>query len=134
MAFSNDRERHNDEVIREHKAALARGEKRVLRHTKDQGLRSYPADEIGFSPGRGHPQVSTWWGMGILFTFMVLLGLGTLVVLFVVLANGGPAPWGILVVTAFAALLSWYFFGMARDEYRARKLRRNRGTPEPSDR
>ncbi|MGO4452805.1 hypothetical protein [Arthrobacter sp. RAF14] len=92
MSFSNDRERHNDEVVREHKAALARGEKRVLRNTKEGGLRSYPADEIGFSPGRGQPQVTTWWGMGILFCFMVLLGLGTLVVLFAVLASGGAAP------------------------------------------
>lgn len=60
------RERRNDAVVTEHKEALARGEKRVLRVTTTGELHSYADDEIGFSPGRGQAQVSTWWGMGIL--------------------------------------------------------------------
>ncbi|MEU6661125.1 hypothetical protein [Streptomyces sp. NPDC046821] len=132
MAFDSDRERRNAEVVREHKAALARGEKRYLRTTKDGELHSYASDEIGFSPGSGTPQVSTWWGMGIIFCVMVAIALGTLVVLLLPVTGGSP-PWGILFVTAFAGLGAWYTFGLARDEYRAKKLRTERGTPEPGD-
>lgn len=134
MAYASDRERRNDEVVWEHKAALARGEKRVLRTTADGELHSYSADEIGFSPGRGKPAVSTWWGMGILCCLLVMLSLGTLVVVLVPLISGGSAPWGVLFVTVFLGLLGWYFFGLARDEYRATKLRQSRGAPKPSDR
>ena len=134
MGYDSDRERRNNEVVQEHKAALARGEKRVLRTTKDGELHSYAADEIGFSPGRGTPQVSSWWGMGILFCFMVALSLGTLGVAFAPLASGSAPLWGLLIVTAFGSLGAWYFFGLARDEYRAKKLRVERGTPEPGER
>ncbi|MGO4435656.1 hypothetical protein AB4Y88_20945, partial [Paenarthrobacter sp. RAF9] len=73
MSFDRERERRNDDVYAEHKEALARGEKRVLRKTDTGELHSYPADEIGFSPGRGQVQVRSWWGMGILAAVMGLL-------------------------------------------------------------
>ncbi|MFF2654229.1 hypothetical protein [Streptomyces sp. NPDC058045] len=134
MVYDRDRKHRNDEVYAEHRAALARGEKRILQSTTNGELHSYREDEIGFLAGSGTPQVRTWWGMGILFCLMVVLGLGTLVVVFLPLASGGSAPWGVLFVTVFAGLLGWYFFGLARDEYRATKIRRSRGTPDPGDR
>ena len=45
MSFDRGRERRNDDVYTEHKEALARGEKRVLRKTDTGELHSYPADE-----------------------------------------------------------------------------------------
>lgn len=134
MVYDNDRKQRNDEVYAEHKAALARDEKRILQTTTAGELHSYREDEIGFLAGRGTPQVRTWWGMGILFWLMVLLGLGTLVVVLLPLARGGSAPWGVLFVTVLAGLLGWFFFGLARDEYRATKVRRSRGTPDPGER
>ncbi|MFF2654973.1 hypothetical protein [Streptomyces sp. NPDC058045] len=47
--------------------------------------------------------------------------------------TGGSTPWAILILTAFAGLGVWYTFGLARDENRARKLRTERGIPEPGD-
>ena len=73
-----DRQRRDDAIRAGHQQALARGEKRVLRTTATGALHSYAGDEIGFTPGRGHVQVSTWWGMGIVTTVLAL-------------TNGGPA-------------------------------------------
>ena len=131
MTFDRDRERRNDEVYAEHKAALARGEKRVLRRTSTGELHSYPGDEIGFSPGRGHVQVRSWWGMGILAAVMVVLVILSLVILVRPLPDGGQPFWGALVLTAFSIFGAWYTFSMARDEYRAKKLRKERQAPEP---
>jgi hypothetical protein len=131
VVFDREAERRNDAVYAEHKAALARGEKRVLRKTHAGELHSYPADEIGFSPGRGQAQVRTWWGMGILTALMALLFVTSWWILLVPLAAGGQPFWGALVLTVFGGLGAWYTFGMARAEYQAKKLRKERGAPEP---
>ncbi|MDQ0800291.1 hypothetical protein [Arthrobacter sp. SLBN-112] len=130
-SYNVERERGNDDVYAEHKAALARGEKRVLRQTDTGELHSYPTEEIGFSPGRGHVQVQTWWGMGILTGAMVLLVILSLGILLRPLPDGGQPFWGALVLTALGVFGAWYTFGMARDECRAKKLRKERHAPEP---
>ncbi|MDQ0673784.1 hypothetical protein QFZ36_001345 [Pseudarthrobacter siccitolerans] len=129
--LNRDRERHNDAVYAEHKAAIARGEKRVLRKTETGELHSYPADEIGFSPGRGQVQVRSWWGMGILTTVMSLLVILSLVMLLAPMGRGEPPFWDALFLTALGGFGAFYTFGMARDEYRAKKLRKERQAPEP---
>jgi hypothetical protein len=131
LVSDRERERRNDAVYAEHKEALARGEKRALRKTDTGELHSYPADEIGFSPGRGQAQVRTWWGMGIVAAFLGLVFLGSSV-LFLASFGQGPDPeWGALFAIALGGLGTWYTFGMARDEYRAKKLRKERQSPEP---
>lgn len=132
MVYDRERFEREDAVYAEHKKALAAGEKRVLRKTSTGELHSYPADEIGFTPGNGHAQVSTWWGMGILMVVMVLI-LGTGVWLFQrPLWDGNPPEWGALWLIGFAGLMTLYTFNLARDEYRATKLRKLRGSPKPS--
>lgn len=126
----SERERRND-VYAEHKEALARGEKRVLRKTDTGELHSYPADEVGFSPGRGQVQVRSWWGMGILTAVMGLLVILSLVVMLGPVGRGEQPFWGALFLTALAGFGAWYTFGMAKDEYRAKKLRNERRVPEP---
>ncbi|MFD0046068.1 hypothetical protein ACFVGV_12855 [Pseudarthrobacter scleromae] len=131
MTFDRDRERRNDDVYAEHKAAIARGEKRVLRKTDTGELHSYPSDEIGFSPGRGQVQVRSWWGMGILTVVLGLLFLASWVILLMPLAQGEPPFWAALILAALAGLGGWYTFGLARDEQRAAQVRQQRGAPEP---
>ena len=131
MVFDRERERRNDAVYAEHKEALARGEKRVLRKTSTGELHSYASDEIGFSPGRGQVQVRTWWGMGILAALMGLLFVGSWVLLLMPLGKGEQPFWGALFLTGMAGLGAWYTLGLARDEYRAAKLRKERGAPQP---
>lgn len=131
MPFDRDRERRNDHVYAEHKEALARGEKRVLRKTDTGELHSYPSDEIGFSPGRGQVQVRSWWGMGILTAVLGLLFVASWVILLMPLGQGEPPFWAALILAALAGLGGWYTLGLARDEHRASRVRKERGAPEP---
>jgi len=131
VVFDRERERRNDAVYAEHKEALARGEKRVLRRTDTGDLHSYPGDEIGFSPGRGQAQVRTWWGMAIVSTVIGLLFMGSCVMFLAPLVQGAQPSWGALFPMGLAAFGVVFTFGLARDEYRAAKLRKERGAPKP---
>ena len=104
----------------------------VLRVTTTGELHSYADDEIGFSPGRGHAQVSTWWGMGILCAFSLLMFLFSWVILLIPVTRGEGPYWGALFLMVLAGLFAAYSFGLARAEYRATKLRKQRGVPRPS--
>ncbi|CAN7214310.1 hypothetical protein LJR078_000730 [Arthrobacter sp. LjRoot78] len=130
MFYTSEQERRNDAVYAEHKRAVAAGEKRVLRTTSTGELHSYPGEEIGFTPGRGQAQVSTWWGMAIICTFMGLMFLGSLVMLIVTLLQG-HGEWGALFPILLGAFGFLYAFALSRDEYRASQLRKRRGSPKP---
>lgn len=131
MVFDREREKRNDNVYAEHKRAIAAGEKRVLRRTSTGDLHSYPADEIGFSPGRGHAQVSTWWGMGILAIVGAALTVVSLLILLAPLGQGEGPFWGSLFLTALSVGITYYALSLARDEYRATQLRKRRNSPKP---
>jgi hypothetical protein len=124
--------RQDQAVTAEHEEAVARGEKRVLRTTKTGLLHSYPADEIGFTPGSGQTQVRTWWGMALLAVLMALITLGSVVGMFLVPMSRGHGPqWVGLFLVAMGGLFTWYAVRLARAEYRASKVRKVRGSPEP---
>lgn len=127
-----NRSRQDQAVKAEHEEAVARGEKRVLRTTKTGLLHSYSADEIGFTPGRGQPQVRTWWGMAVLAVVMAMITLGSVVGMFLVPMSRGDGPqWAGLFLVAMGGLFTWYAVRLARDEYRAGKVRLERSSPEP---
>ncbi|KIS28806.1 hypothetical protein TV39_02910 [Arthrobacter sp. SPG23] len=131
MVHNRERERRQDAVYAEHKKAVAAGEKRVLRKTSTGELHSYPSDEIGFTPGRGHAQVSTWWGMGVVAVFAGLMTVFS-VALFLGPLGRGEAPfWGALFLTALSGAFAYYAYRLSRDEYRATQLRKRRGSPKP---
>jgi len=131
MVYDRERERRNDAVYAEHKKAVAAGEKRVLRTTSTGELHSYPADEIGFTPGRGQAQVSTWWGMGILMTFSGIMFIGACWLFQLPLWEGEAPEWSALWVMGISGLFTPYAYSLARDEYRATQLRKRRGSPKP---
>jgi hypothetical protein len=131
MVYDPERERRNDAAYAEHKQALARGEKRVLRTTATGELHSYAGDEIGFTPGRGQAQVSSWWGMGIVTAVLALLFAFSTVMLLTPVVQGRQPYWGALLLIALTGLGAWYAFGLARDEYRATRLRKARSAPKP---
>jgi hypothetical protein len=131
MVYDREREQRNDTVYAEHKKAVAAGEKRVLRKTSTGELHSYPGDEIGFTPGRGQAQVSTWWGMGILTAFSGIMFLGGCWLFQLPLWHGDGPSWGALWVIGLSGLFCWYGFTLSRDEYHATQLRKRRGSPKP---
>ena len=131
MVYDRERDLRDDAVYAEHKDAVARGEKRVLRRTSTGELHSYPSDEIGFTPGRGQAQVSTWWGMAILAAFGFTGFVGAFAMFLDPVWHGEGPGWGALWLMAFAAFIAWYGFGLSRDEYRATRRRKERGSPKP---
>lgn len=131
MVYDRERLERDDVVYAEHKRVVAGGEKRVLRRTSTGELHSYPADEIGFTPGSGQVQVSTWWGMGVVTAFLGLVLAGGLWLFQRPLWDGDAPYWGALWLIGFAGLMALYTFKLARDEYRATQLRKRRGSPKP---
>lgn len=131
MVYDRERERRNDAVYAEHKRAVAAGEKRVLRKTSTGELFSYAGDEIGFTPGRGQAQVSTWWGMGILMVFSATLFIAMCWLFQRPLWEGGAPEWGALWPIGICGFATPYAFILARDEYKATQLRKLRGSPKP---
>ncbi|MEX5259231.1 hypothetical protein [Kocuria sp. CPCC 205263] len=53
------------------------------------------------------------------------------VLLFAPVAQGEPPMWSALFLSGIGGLIGWYTFRMVRDEYRASKVRKQRGVPEP---
>lgn len=131
MVYDREREGREDAVYAEHKRAVEAGEKRVLRKTSTGELHSYAGDEIGFTPGRGHAQVSTWWGMGILMVVSGVIFIGSCWLFQLPLWQGKGPEWGALWPIGLSGFMAPYAFFLARDEYRATQLRRRRGSPKP---
>lgn len=131
VVYDPEQDRRNDAVYAEHKQAVARGKKRVLRTTATGELHSYAGDEIGFTPGRGQVQVSTWWGMGMLTAVLGFLFVLALIMFFTPMTEGRQPYWGALFLVVLAGFGGWYTFGLARDEFRATRLRKDRGAPTP---
>jgi quinol-cytochrome oxidoreductase complex cytochrome b subunit len=126
-------EQRNDAIQAEHRAAVERGEERVLRLTRTGELHSYAPDEIGLGEVSAGPQVTSWWGLTILTMFFVALFAASWLIIFAPVAEGHAPAWGGLVVTLMSAPGALYMASLAREQYRARAVRRRRGAPEPSD-
>lgn len=118
MVYDRERDRRDRAVYAEHQTAVAAGEKRVLRRTRTGELHSYPRDEIGFTPGRGHAHVSTWWGMGILLVFSGLLFIWGCWMLLYPVGDGEGPFWGALWILGMTGFFTPYAFILVRAEYR----------------
>jgi hypothetical protein len=131
VVYDPERDLRDDEVYAEHKEAVANGQKRVLRRTSTGELHSHAGDEIGFTPGRGQAQVSSWWGMAILSAFGCLGFVASVAMLLSPLFQGDSPSWGALWGMGLAGFIAWYGFNLSRDEYKATRLRKQRGSPMP---
>lgn len=124
----------DDQVRAAHEHALAEGEKRVLFRTVDGRLHSYAKDELGVVTASSHPQVRSAVG------FLVMAVVFAAVAVFSILLVAGPtsrgqAPmWGALFLTAAGLGGALYAIRMAQVASRAKRLRAERGIPEPTAR
>ena len=67
--------------------------------------------------------------MGILTVVMGCCSLSWAILLAPATREAGPTGGAFLV--ALCGLLGWYTYTLARDEYRASRVRRERGAPRP---
>ena len=135
--MDNDAARRSaDEQTRAlHEQAVAAGEKRLLTRTVDGGrLHSYAADEIGFARAGSGPIVTTAPGMLLLGLFFAAVTAFSIFLIVAPAANGQDPLWGALVLTIGGIAGLVYAVRLARSEFRARRIRRERGVPDPSPR
>lgn len=131
MADRRELEARNDAIHAEHRAIVARGEKRVLRTTRTGLLHSYRPDEIGLGPASSSREVTSWWGLSILTAFFVAVFAASWAIVLVPVSRGEGPAWAGLVVTAMGALGAAYTGHLAWIQLRARRVRRRTGAPEP---
>ena len=124
-----------DEATRSwHEAAIARGEKRFLSRTSKETnyeLHSYLPDEIGFSRQASGVVVTSTWGMFTLAALMVIASVAAIVMMFIAAADG-EQWWGGLFQMVMGAFGAWAGFHYAMKDVKAKKVRRERGVPDPS--
>ena len=128
--------RYEDEQTRAiHEQAVAAGEKRLLTRTMDRGtLHSYAADEIGFARAGSGPIATTAPGMLALGVFFAAVTAFSIFLIAAPAVNGQDPVWGALVLTVGGIAGVVYAVRLALSEFRARKIRRQRGVPDPSPR
>jgi hypothetical protein len=127
---SNDR--HDDQIRTEHEQALASGEDRVLSRTVDGRLHSYARDEIGIVNASSQPQVRSTLGFIVLSIVFAAFAVGSVLLVFAPTGQGQDPLWGALVLTAAAAGGAVYSARLARTAARAKRIRIQRGVPEPT--
>ena len=126
--------RRDEEMRQWHQQALASGEQRVLARTTSGELHSYAKDELGVVTASSHPQVRSAVG------FLVMAAVFAAVAVFSILLVAGPtsrgqAPmWSALFLTAAGLGGALYAIRMAQVASRAKRLRAERGIPEPTAR
>lgn len=126
---------YDDEEIARHDRAVAAGEKRLLTRTVDGGrLHSYAADEIGFARAGSGPIVTSAAGMVSLAAVFAAVTVFSIFLVAAPTSQGESPLWGALVVTAGGLAGVAYAARLAISEFRARRIRRERGIPDPSPR
>ena len=126
--------RRDDEIRQRHEQAVAAGEKRVLSRTMEGRLYSYARDEIGFARAGSGPIVTSAVGMLVLAVVFAAFTVLSVWLIAAPTSQGQDPLWGALFLTlgGFAGVI--YASRLAVAEIRAKRVRRERGIPEPSPR
>lgn len=129
--FYIERDRR-DEVTRHwHNTAVSRGDDRVILRAKNGELHSYLAEEIGFSPGSHGVTISTGTGMLVGSVFCILIALAAMVYSFIAPGATGGERVGVFFAGSLFAGVALLFNTYWRREAKAKRLRKQRGLPEP---
>lgn len=134
MASDPGRQARDAEMTAWHQQATANGEKRILSRTMNGDLYSYARDELGFARAGSGAIVTSWVGMWILAAVFAGIAVFSVVLVFAPAGQGGDPLWGALFLTVLSLGGVAYAARLAVRELAAKKLRRERGIPEPSPR
>lgn len=134
MVFDRERDLRDREMEAFHRAALSRGERRSLYRTMNGDLYSYAQDEIGIARTGSGPTVTSWWGMWILAVVFAGIAVFSVVLVFAPTGQGQDPLWGALFLTVLSLGGVAYAARLAMREFAAKRIRRERGIPEPSPR
>lgn len=124
----------DDQVRADHDQALARGDKRVLFRTVEGRLHSYTREELGVVTASSHPQVRSAGGFLVMALFFAAVAVFSVMLVAGPTSRGQDPLWGALILTAAGIGGVLYAARMARVASRAKRLRAERGIPEPTAR
>jgi hypothetical protein len=122
----------DDQVRVEHEQALARGEKRVLFRTVEGRLHSYAKDELGVVTASSHPQVRSAAGFMVMAVFLAAVAVFSILLVAGPTSRGEDPMWDALFLTAAGVGGTLYAIRMAKVASAAKRLRAERGIPEPT--
>jgi hypothetical protein len=126
---------HSDDQVRaDHEHALARGDKRILFRTVEGRLHSYAKDELGVVTASSHPQVRSAGGFLAMAVFFAAAAVFSILLVAGPTGQGQDPMWGGLFLTAAGLGGAVYAVRMAGVASKAKRLRTERGIPEPTAR
>lgn len=126
---------HSDDQVRAyHEQALARGDKRVLFRTVEGRLHSYAKDELGVVTASSHPQVRSAGGFLAMAVFFAAAAVFSVLLVVGPTGQGQDPMWGGLFLTAAGLGGAVYAARMVGVAAKAKRLRAERGIPEPTAR
>ena len=124
----------DDQVRAYHEQAVARGDKRILFHTVDGRLHSYAKDELGVVTASSHPQVRSAGGFLAMAVFFAAAAVFSILLVAGPTSQGEDPMWGGLFLSAAGLGGAVYAARMVGVAAKAKRLRSERGIPEPTAR
>jgi hypothetical protein len=124
----------DDQVRAYHEQALAQGDKRILFRTAEGRLHSYTREELGVVTASSHPQVRSATGFLVMAVFFAALTVFSIMLVAGPTSRGQDPLWGALILTVAGAAGVLYAARMAGVAAKAKRLRAERGIPEPTAR
>ncbi|MDR6413531.1 hypothetical protein [Pseudarthrobacter sulfonivorans] len=128
------RSRRDEEVRQRHQQAVAAGQQRVLTRTINGELHSYARDEIGVVTASSHPTVRSAGGFVVMALFFAAVAVFSILLVAGPTSQGKDPLWGALLLTAGGVAGVAYAARLAVVAAKARRLRAERGLPEPTAR
>lgn len=114
--------------------AAGGNEKRILHPTVTGELHSYSREELGIVTASSHAQVRSAVGFLIMAVFLAAVAVFSVFLVAGPTTRGGDPMWSALFLTAAGVGGAVYALRMAKVASRAKRLREERGIPEPSGR
>ncbi|WP_251046547.1 hypothetical protein [Arthrobacter sp. ISL-85] len=114
--------------------AAGENEKRILYRTVTRELHSYSREELGIVAASSHPQVRAAVGFLVMAVFLAAVAVFSILLVAGPTSRGEDPMWSALVLTAAGVAGCLYALRMAKVASMAKRLRSQRGIPEPSAR
>jgi multisubunit Na+/H+ antiporter MnhC subunit len=134
MVYDAARSRRDEEVRQWHDQALAAGQQRVLVRTTSGELHSYAKDELGVVTASSHPTVRSAAGFVVMALFFAAVAVFSILLVAGPTSQGQDPLWSALILTAAGVGGAVYSARLAGIAAKARRLRAQRGIPEPTAR
>jgi hypothetical protein len=126
MSPSNPKDRHE--------VRAAKNNERILHPTVTGELHSYSREELGIITASSHAQVRSATGFLVMAVFLAAVAAFSILLVAGPASRGQDPMWSALFLTVLGSAGAVYAVRMARIASRAKRLRAERGLPEPSAR